>query len=199
MDNPIKIKVILGSTREGRFSEKPGRWILEQLKKTAGVEAEILDLRDYKLPFFEEAASPTMAIMQKKYPYAISKKWTDKIGEADAFITISPEYNHGYSAVLKNAFDYVQPEWNNKPIAFVGYGSVGGARAVEQLRQVVIELQMAPIRNALHIQWAQMLEVMKEEVGAKPSALDTLKDPATKMIEQLMWWANALKTAREKK
>ena len=196
MTTPIKIKIILGSTREGRFSEKPGRWILEQLKNVKGVDAEILDLRDYPLPFFNEVMSPTMAVMQKKYPYDISKKWSDKIAEGDAFIVISPEYNHGYSAVLKNAFDYTQPEWKNKPVGFVSYGGAGGARAIEQLRQVVIELQMAPIRNSLNIFWPQYMEVSKEKVGAKPSALDTMKDASDKFIEQLLWWASALKNWR---
>ncbi len=199
MNNTIKIKVLLGSTREGRFSDKPGKWILEQLKGVHGVEAEMLDLRDYPLPFFAEALSPTVAVMKNQYPYEVSKKWTEKIGEGDAFIVVTPEYNHGYSAVLKNAFDYVQTEWNKKPIGFISYGSAGGVRAVEQLRQVVVELQMAPIRAAIHIQWAQLVEISKQAETGSTAALDSLKDPAGKMIDQLLWWANALKAAREKK
>src|SRR3989344_5113159 len=147
--NVLKVKIILGSTRPARFSEHAGGWILEQAKKIAGIETEILDLRDYAMPFFNEAVTPSA----KKEDYADEavQRWTKKIKEADGFIIVAPEYNHGYTAVLKNALDYVSTEWNNKPVGFVAYGSAGGARAVEQLRAVAIELQMAPVRNAVHI------------------------------------------------
>lgn len=140
----MKIKVILGSTRQGRFGEKVAAWVMEQVK-----DAELLDLRDFPLPFFDETAGPS----QIKEPYTREEvvKWTAKIADGEAFIVITPEYNHGYSAVLKNALDYVYKEWNGKKIGFVGYGVLGATRAIEQLRQVVIELQMYPIRNAVHI------------------------------------------------
>ena len=146
----LKIKIILGSTRQQRFSDKPGNWIYKEAKKKNGIDAEILDLRDYQLPFFNEPMSPGM-IKDGVYPNEIARKWADKIREADAFIIVTPEYNHGISGVLKNALDYIYAEWNNKPVGFVAYGGVGGARAVEHLRGVAIELQMAPIRNAIHI------------------------------------------------
>lgn len=140
----MKIKVILGSTRQGRVSEAIGKWVMEQVK-----DAELLDLRDYPMPFFDEPISPSM--LKEPYTNPIVVKWTAKIAEGDAFIIVTPEYNHGYPAVLKNALDYVYKEWNGKKVAFVGYGSVGAARAIEQLRQVVIELQMVPLRNSVHI------------------------------------------------
>ncbi len=145
----MKIKVILGSTRQGRFGEKVAAWVMEQVKNITSAEFELLDLRDYPLAFFDEPVSPSQ--LKEPYTYPAVVKWTQKIAEGDGFIVITPEYNHGYSAVLKNALDYVYREWNGKKIGFVGYGTVGAARAIEQLRQVVVELQMYPIRNAVHI------------------------------------------------
>jgi NAD(P)H-dependent FMN reductase len=187
-----KIKVIIGSTRQQRFGEQPAKWIADKAK-AKGLDVEILDLRDYPLPFFDEAMSPTMAAMKGIYPYPVSAKWTAKIGEADGFIMIAAEYNHGYTAVLKNAIDYVSREWNKKPVAFVGYGSVGGARAIEQLRQVVIELQMTPIRDAVHMTnfWSLL-----DEKGAIKT--DSFEHAGDAMLDQLIWWTGALKTARSK-
>ena len=145
----MRIKVILGSTRQGRVSEVIGKWVMEQAKNIAGLELELLDLRDYPMPFFDEPVSPSQ--ITAPYTNETVAKWTAKIAEGEALIIVSPEYNHGYPAVLKNALDYVYKEWNSKKIAFVGYGSVGGARAIEQLRQVAVELQMIPLRNAVHI------------------------------------------------
>ena len=192
MDTKLTIKVILGSTRQGRFSEKPGAWILGELKKRAEVEAELLDLRDFPMPFFEEAVTPS----SKKEPYtnAAVAAWTKKIGEGDAYIIIAPEYNHGYPAVLKNALDYVSQEWNKKPVAFISYGSAMGARSVEQLRQVAIELQMAPVRNAIHMPW----DTVVAGSNGDPETFTPYAERATGLIEQLLWWADALKAARAK-
>ncbi len=188
MDN-LKIAVILGSTRPERFSEQPGTWIADKLKKIDGLDVETLDLRDYPMPFFDEAKSPTMA--PEGFGKEVVEKWRAKIAEADAFVVVTPEYNHGYSAVLKNAMDYVYFEWNKKPISFVAYGGVGGARAVEQLRLVAVELQMAPIRHAVHINnfWGLLDESGKLKT-------ETLEAGADAMIENLVWWAKALKVAR---
>lgn len=190
----LKIKIILGSTRPSRFSDKPGAWIFEEAKKKDGVEAELLDLRDYPLPFYNEPTSPA-AVKDGAYPNDIAKKWAAKIGEADGFIIVTPEYNHGTSGVLKNALDYIYAEWNDKPVGFVAYGGVGGARAVEQLRGVVIELQMAPIRSAVHI--PQHWNLLDEKGNLKDGALDPFKRAAGALLDQLAWWAAALKTARE--
>jgi len=187
-----KIKVILGTTRQQRFGEQPARWIVERAKMK-GLDVELLDLRDYPLPFFDEAMSPTMAAMKDAYPYPVSAKWTEKIGDADGFIMIAAEYNHGYTAVLKNAIDYVSREWNKKPVAFVGYGSAGGARAIEQLREVVIELQMTPIRASVHI--VNPWNLLDEKGMIKTESFDAAGDA---MLDQLAWWADALKTARNK-
>ncbi len=188
--NTLHVKVILGSTRDHRFSELPGQWILEHLRQTPEIEAELLDLKDFDMPFFEEAATPS----SKKEPYTNDAvvRWTSKVKEGDAFIVVAPEYNHGYTAVLKNALDYVYQEWNNKPIAFVSYGSAMGARAVEQLRAVAIELQMAPIRNAIHMPWDRV--VAGRENPAE--AFKQYDERAQGLISQLQWWGKALKVAR---
>jgi NAD(P)H-dependent FMN reductase len=185
----LKIKVILGSTRQQRFGEQPAKWITEKAK-SKGFDVELLDLRDYPMPFFNEAISPSM----KKEPYANSavEQWTEKIAEADGFIMIAAEYNHGYTAVLKNAIDYVGKEWNKKPVAFVGYGSVGGARAIEQLREVAIEAQLAPIRNAVHL--TNFWGLLDASGTMNFSSFEGAGDG---MLDQLAWWTKALKVARD--
>lgn len=190
---PLNIKVIVGSTREGRFSDKAASWIAAEIKEQEGVAVEVLDLRDYDMPFFNEPISPSF----KKEPYkneAVTR-FTKKIGQGDAFVMVTPEYNHGTSGVLKNALDWVYPEWNNKPVAFVSYGSVGGARAVEQLRLSAIEFQMAPIRNAVHIPGERYFPVLFGKADAN-ELFASQKDKAEAMIVQLLWWAKALKIAR---
>lgn len=191
----INLKIIIGSTRQNRFSEYPAQWLYEQAKKLADVEVELLDLRDYALPFFNEPTSPAMA--KGEYADEAVARWAEKIAEADAYIVVTPEYNHGYPAVLKNAFDHIYYEWNNKPIGFLSYGSGGGARSVEQLRQIAIELQMAPIRNAVYIQNFWLLFDAAGQL--KPGAFVPLTENAEKLFNQLSWWAKALKTARENK
>lgn len=186
----VKVKVILGSTRQNRFSEIPGQWMLELLESTPGVDAELLDLKDYEMPFFDEPISPSAK--SEPYKNEAVARWTGKVKEADAFVVIAPEYNHGYPAVLKNALDYVYQEWNNKPVAFVSYGSAMGARSVEQLRLVAVELQMAPIRNAIHMPWATVEEGRKDPAAA----LKPFEERAKGLVEQLLWWAKALKAGR---
>jgi NAD(P)H-dependent FMN reductase len=189
----LKIKVVLGTTRQQRLGDQPAKWIVEKAK-VKGLDVELLDLRDYPLPLFDEAMSPTAAMGKEgAYPFPVSAKWTEKIGEADGFIFTVAEYNHGYTAVLKNAFDYVSKEWNKKPVAFVGYGTVGAARAVEQLRTVVAEQQMVSIRAAVHMvnPWG----LMDDKGVVNMSSFDNSADA---MLDQLIWWTDALKTAREK-
>ncbi|OGZ08226.1 MAG: FMN reductase [Candidatus Lloydbacteria bacterium RIFCSPHIGHO2_02_FULL_50_13] len=191
---PLKLKIILGSTREGRFGDKPARWIFEEAKKKVGAEVELLDLRDYPMPFFNDPVSPSYRKGAHQNP--VVAKWAAKIAEADAFIVVTPEYNHGYSGVLKNALDHVFPEWKNKPVSFVAYGGVGGARAVEQLRLVSVELQMAPMRSAVHIPAPWTL--LDEKGNLKEGALDQFAQGADNLLTQLVWWADALRAARAK-
>lgn len=192
MAEKLKVKIILGSTRPNRFSEMPGAWLMGELSKRPDVEPELLDLRDYPMPFFDEAETPSYKT--KPYAHEAVARWTAKIAEADGFIVVAPEYNHGYPAVLKNSLDYVYQEWNKKPVGFVTYGSALGARTVEQLRLVAIELQMAPIRNALHMPYDVVMAVGKGTPGAEVFA--PYAERAQGLLDQLVWWGRALKAAR---
>jgi NAD(P)H-dependent FMN reductase len=194
----IRIKTILGTTRRRRFGDKPAHWICEEARAHPDVEVELLDLRDYPLPFFDEPASPMWGNGQ--YANDAVQRWADRIADGDAFIIVTAEYNHGYPAVLKNAIDYIYPEWVNKPVGFVSYGNAGGARAVEQLRQVVVELQMLPIKNAIHIPGPVYLSLMNEPVPPNPDLFRPLKegrvDQVERFLTELLWSARALKHAR---
>lgn len=189
----LNIKVIIGSTREGRFGDKAGAWVLEELKKETGVSAEVLDLRDYDMPLFNEPVSP--AFKQAPFTHEAVARFTKKIAEADGYIMVTPEYNHSTSGVLKNALDWVYGEWTRKPVAFVGYGSVGGARAVEHLRGIAVELQMAPVRNAVHFNGEQYFPVLFGKADAASLFADAA-EKAKVMIDDLLWWTKALKAAR---
>lgn len=186
-----KIAVVVGSTRQGRFADHPANWILELGKQRSDIDFEIVDLRDYPMPLFDEPASPAWVPSGSE----VAQKWQHKVAEFDGFIFTAAEYNRGPTAVLKNALDYAYPQWNKKAAAFVGYGGVGGARAVEQLRLHAVELQMTPIRTAVHIQWAVMSEVMGGE--KKLADFDFLNQAGADMLDQLAWWTKATKTARE--
>lgn len=192
--NALHVSVIAGSTRPNRFSDKPARWIFEQVQKREDVTAELLDLRDYPLPFFEEPMSPSM--LNGTYSSDVANRWAAKVKASDAFVIVTPEYNHGYSAVLKNALDYPYPEWNRKAVGFVSYGSVGGARAVEQLRQVAVELQMASVRQSVHIPGQKFFPILMGKAPWEPEKDDSLMSDAATMLEQLLWWGRALKAAR---
>jgi len=186
-----KIGIVIGSTREGRFGDKPANWIYEIAKARGDIDVELVDLRDFPLPFFEEAASPGWAPSKSE----VAQKWQKKVASFDGFIFTAAEYNHGPTAVLKNAIDYASNEWNKKTLGFVGYGGVGGARAVEQLRLHAIEMQMAPVRTGVHIVWADMLAVMQGQ--KKLEELDHLNAAAADMLDQLVWWTKALVAARK--
>jgi NAD(P)H-dependent FMN reductase len=187
------ISVIVGSTRQGRFSEKPARWILQRLKDRGGIDARLLDLRDFPMPFFDQPMPPAMP-GRLPYENEVVKKWTAEIARSDGFIVVTPEYNYGPSAVLKNALDWVYPEWNRKAVAFVSYGSVAGARGVQQLRETAIELQLAPVRSSIHIPVATLWAHFQG--GDVDAGLAELEAPAKTMIDDLLWWTRALKTAR---
>jgi len=188
------ISVIVGSTRQGRFSEKPAKWIFQHLKKRDGVDARLLDLRDFPMPFFEEAMPPAMP-GRPPYENEVVRKWTAAIGASDGFIFVTPEYNYGPPAVLKNAIDWVYPEWHRKAAAFVGFGGVGGARSVQQLRETAIELQLAPIRSSVHIPVATLMAHFQG--GDVDKGLAELEKSANVMLDDLLWWTTALKAARK--
>jgi NAD(P)H-dependent FMN reductase len=155
----LKVGLIVGSTRQNRFADTPVHWLVEGASARADLELEVLDLRDYRLPFFDEPASPLHTGGVYTQPEAETCR--RRIGAFDAFVATVAEYNHGPTAVLKNAFDSAYLEWQRKPIAFVGYGGVGGARAIETLRGVVIELQMAPLKQEVNIGMEPYLSIVR--------------------------------------
>jgi len=186
-----RIGIIVGSTRKGRFADKPANWIYELAAKRSDFIVELVDLRDYPMPFFEDEASPAYG----PSPNEVVRAWQQKVASLDGYIFTVAEYNRGPTAVLKNAMDYAYHEWNNKPAAFVGYGGVGGTRAVEQLRLHAVELQMAPIRTGVHILLPDFLAVRS---GEKTLAeIEHLNKGANDMLDQFAWWVKALKAARD--
>jgi NAD(P)H-dependent FMN reductase len=187
------ISVIVGSTRQGRFSEKPAQWIFQRLKNRGGVDTRLLDLRDFPMPFFDQPMPPAMP-GRPAYENEVVKKWTAEIARSDGFIFVTPEYNYGTSAVLKNALDWVYPEWNRKAAAFVSYGSAMGARGVQQLRLTAIELQLAPVRSSVYIPVATLWAHFQG--GDVDAGLTELEGAAKTMIDDLLWWTAALKAAR---
>lgn len=182
------ILVILASTRQGRFGEHVLRWFYPLVEQRADLIAEQVDLRDIMPPYYN-APVPASQMSPADEP----QPWASQVGRADAFVIITPEYNHGYPAVLKSALDAVYTEWNRKPVAFISYGGwAGGARAVEQLRQVVIELQMAPTRSMIVFQFVNRLF---DADGTLKSG-EFYAGAATRLLDDLVWWARVLKTAR---
>ena len=190
MDKP-KIGLIVGSIRENRFADKAAAWISELAARRDDLTFETVDLKDYALPFFSDALSPAYG----PSPHRESRRWQAKMAELDGYVMTAAEYNRGPTGVLKNALDHAYREYNRKPVAFVGYGSVGGARAVEQLRLIAIELRMAPIRHGVHIGGGDFYAAFKGEKALKD--MPHLEKMAEAMFDDLAWWAHALKRSRE--
>jgi NAD(P)H-dependent FMN reductase len=190
----LKVGMIVGSTRPNRFADTPARWVVEGAAARGDLRLEVLDLRDARLPLFSEPASPVMTGGVYTQPEA--EAWCKRIGEFDAFIATVAEYNHGPTAVLKNAFDSAFLEWQRKPIAFVGYGGVGAARAIETLRGVVIELQMAPIKQEVNIAMEPFLGILMN--GRTLNDYDYLVKNRDALFDHLVWWGEALKAARQR-
>jgi NAD(P)H-dependent FMN reductase len=186
-----KIGIVLSTTREGRFGDTVAAWIAPIAKQDAALDFEIVDLRDYPLPVFDEPRSPAYHASEKPEV----RRWSKKMAELDGYLFVTAEYNRSVPAVLKNALDHVYAEVNRKPAAFVGYGSVGGARAVEHLRLIAVELQMAPTRFGVHVAMEPFLAVMQ---GQKSLAdFDHLNSAAETMLTDLAWWVQALRRARD--
>lgn len=179
-----KLGIILGSVRNKRNGLPIWNEVIKAAKSHGQFEVEGLDLKEWNLPMYD--------LDDGEEKTGIAKKWIEKIDELDAYLVIVPEYNHGYSSVLKNALDYPYKEWTRKPIAFIGYGgAAGGSRAIEQLRQVVVELQMAPVRESLLI--GGVWQAFDDEGRIKDQEFDM---KVHKILDQLLWWSEALSTAR---
>jgi NAD(P)H-dependent FMN reductase len=187
----IKIKIIEGSTRPGRFNVQPSTWMYEIAKKRTDIDVELIDLVEVNLPFLDEPVPPSM----NKYSKEHTKEWSKQIQEADGFIFVTPEYNHSYSPALKNAIDYLYHEWNYKPVSYVSYGSLaGGARAVEHLRGVAGETKMYDLREQI------LLPVYYENLDEKGSYKfnDRHVQAANGILDELTFWATTMKEARNK-
>lgn len=187
----LKIGIVISTTRATRFGHKPAEWVKSIAAERSDMAVEILDLRDYPMPFFDEVASNAWAPTSND----VARRWQKKVAEFDGFVFVTAEYNHGIPAVLKNALDYAYPEWNKKAAALVGYGAVGGSRAVEQLRLIAAELQLATIRTGVYVQGADFMAALKDGRDLKEIAY--LQQGVRDMLDQLSWWAAALKAARQ--
>ena len=188
-----KIAVIIAATRDHRFGPTVAQWIFDIAHKRDDIEVTLVDLKTVDLPFFNEGASN--AWMPSQDPKAVA--WQKTVGSFDGFIVVTPEYNHSMPASLKNAFDQSYKEWVHKPLACVGYGGLGAARAIEHIRGVAIELQMAPVRAAVHIGGTQFHSI-HPHMGKQPIASieANVLPSVTDMLNDLVWWTNALKVAR---
>jgi NAD(P)H-dependent FMN reductase len=185
----IKIAIIIGSTRPNRNGEAVGRWTYDLARKRTDAQFELVDLREINLPLLDEPVPPAMGQYSKPH----TKSWAARIDSFDGFVFVTPEYNHSTSAALKNAIDYLFREWNNKAAGFVGYGSAGGARAVEHLRLIMAEVQVATVRNQV------MLSLMTDFENYsvfKPAA--SHEKSLNGMLDQLIPWAAALQPLRKK-
>jgi NAD(P)H-dependent FMN reductase len=190
MPQPLRIGIILSTTRATRFADKPTEWLLNIARKRDDATFEVIDLRDYPLPFFDEPRSP----LQTPPTNEVAQRWGKKLAELDGFVFITAEYNHGISGVLKNALDYAYHEFNRKPASFVAYGNAGGARAVEQLRQVLSELQVASLKYTVHIGYAEFVGMLMQ--GKTFADYPYLEHAAVKMLDDLAWWAATLRVGR---
>ena len=184
----IKVAIIVGSTRPGRNAAAVARWVHDLASTRADAEYELIDIETFNLPLLDEPVPPSMG----QYSKAHTKAWAAKISEFDAYVFVTPEYNHGTSGALKNAIDFLYLEWNNKAAGFVSYGSAGGTRAVEQLRLVMAELQIADVRAQVAL---SLFTDFENYSTFKPDprheqALGT-------MLQQVISWGTALKSVRQ--
>lgn len=193
MTTKPKIALIIGSTRPTRFADKPAQWMLKQAQARDDMTVELVDLRDFDLPLFAEMASN--AYMPSQDAHAVA--WQKKLAEFDGYIFVVAEYNRSVTGALKNALDQAYVEWAHKPMAAIGYGGLGGARAVEHLRTIAVELQMVPVRNAVHIGGGDFYKVHPMGANAAIEEIEGSLLPAAKAtLDDVVWWAKATMAAR---
>lgn len=181
-----QLKVIVASTRPGRKGPAVAKWFMDILNEQSDFEVELIDLKELNLPFMDEPEHPRL----QKYQHEHTKVWSKKIAGADAFVFVTPEYNFGYPATLKNALDFLYQEWTYKPVGFVSYGGIaGGTRAVQMLKQVVTALKMVPIVEAVNIPY--FTKYMDDE--GRFLGNEEYARMAQGLLKELMWWTNKLK------
>lgn len=188
-----RIALVIGSTRPSRFADKPAQWMLKQAQARGDMEVEVVDLRDHPLPYFAELGSNRRVPTQN--PEAI--RWQQRLATFDGFIFVVAEYNHSLTGALKNALDQAYVEWNHKPFTAIGYGGVGGARALEHLRGVGVELQMVSTWAAVHIGGSDFYAVSPLGSNKPIEEIEAGLLPASReALNELMWWAKATMAAR---
>jgi NAD(P)H-dependent FMN reductase len=184
----LRVAIVTGSTRPGRNNEAVAKWVYALAKTRTDAEFELVDIAEYNLPLLDETMPPSRG----QYSQEHTKRWAAKIGSFDAYVLVTPEYNHSTSAALKNAIDYLYAEWNNKAAGFVSYGSVGGARAVEHLRLIMAEVMVATVRAQV------MLSLFTDFENFSAFKPDPRHEAEVKtMLDQVISWGGALKTVRE--
>src|SRR6201987_4301825 len=183
----LRIAIIIGSTRPGRNGQAVAKWVYQIAQKRSDAEFELVDIKDFNLPLLDEPVPPSMGQYSKPH----TKTWAAKIGSFDAYVFVTPEYNHGTSGALKNAIDFLFAEWNNKAAGFVSYGGAGGVRAVEQLRLNLGELLVAPVRSQVIL---SLFHDFENFTTFKPDARHEASVNA--MLDQVIAWGGALKPLR---
>ncbi|MFI7636015.1 NADPH-dependent FMN reductase [Nonomuraea sp. NPDC049400] len=185
----IKVGIIVASTRPGRVGDAVGRWVLDRAKRQGGAQFELVDLMDYDLPQLDE---PVPALMAAGYSRPHTSRWAEKVASLDAFVFVTPEYNHSFPGVLKNALDFLYPEWVNKAAGFVGYGMEGAGRAIQHLRSTMAALGIADVRHhvalLMHHDFVDFTEL-------KPQAHQD--DAVSAMLEDVIAWGRALRPLRD--
>jgi NAD(P)H-dependent FMN reductase len=188
-DRP-KLEIIIASTRPGRVGLPVGQWFADWAREHSRFEVEVVDLAKLNLPFMDEPKHPRL----RQYVHQHTKDWSATVESADAFVFVTPEYNHSMNAPLKNALDYLNQEWQNKPVGFVSYGGVsGGTRAVQVIKPVVAALKMMAIPEAVNIPFVN--QFLNEEKQFEPNEIT--EKAATMMLDELYRWAMALRPLRE--
>lgn len=183
----IRVGIILGSTRPNRLGESVAAWVHDRVRSRTDAEFELVDIRDFDLPLLDEPVPPS----QGKYSKDHTKRWAAKIASFDAFVFVTPEYNHSTSGALKNAIDFLYAEWNNKAAGFVSYGSAGGVRAVEHLRLIMAELQIADVRAQVTL---SLFTDFENFSTFKPASQH--EKTLNTMLDQLVRWSEALRSLR---
>lgn len=184
-----RIAIVIGSTRPGRVGDTVAHWVHEIAAKRTDAEFDVVDLRDIKLPLLDEQAPPSFG----QYANDHTREWSTLVDSYDGFVFVTPEYNHSTSGALKNAIDYLYAEWNNKAAAFVGYGSAGGSRAIEHLRGIMAEVQVATVRNQVML---SLFTDFENFTSFTPQSVQV--DAVGPMLDQLIAWSDALQPLREK-
>jgi NAD(P)H-dependent FMN reductase len=185
----VKVAIVIGSTRPGRVGEAVATWVHELAQQREDAQFELVDIEKFNLPLLDEPIPPS----QGKYSKEHTKKWASKMASFDGYVFVTPEYNHGISGALKNAIDFLYAEWNNKAAGFVGYGSVGGVRAVEHLRLVMAEVQVATVRNQVML---SLHDDFENYSLFKPRKFH--EKTLGQVFDQVIAWSGAMKTLRRK-